>query len=88
MTVEDQRVWPAHSVMTSGDSVVVTGLEAKLGHLPGGLWTESSQSAVAFPILGTDRKIVGMLVLGVNVRRALDDDYKYAPPNSFESLIS
>ena len=59
--------------------MVVEGLESKLGHLPGGLWTESSQSAVACPIFGSDRRAVGMLVLGVNVRRALDDDYMYFP---------
>ena len=65
--------------MTSGTFEVVEGLEAKLGHLPGGLWTESSQSAITMPILGTDRRPVGMLVLGVNVRRAFDDDYSYSP---------
>ena len=75
--------------MTSGASAVVERLEEKLGHLPGGLWPESSQSAVCMPILGTDRRVVGMLVLGVNVRRALDDNYMYSPPpiSSFMSSI-
>ena len=59
--------------------MIVEGLEAKLGSLPGGLWPESSQSAVSMPILATDLRAVGMLVLGVNVRRALDDDYMYFP---------
>ena len=68
--------------MRSGTYAVVEGLEAKLGHLPGGLWTESSQAAVLMPILGADRRAVGMLVLGVNLKRALDDDYMYSPPSS------
>ena len=62
--------------------MVVEELEAKLGHLPGGLWTEPSQAAVCMPLLGADRRVVGILVLGVNVRRALDDDYMYSPPTS------
>ena len=66
--------------------MVVEQLEEKLGHLPGGLWTESSQSAFISPIMGTDRKAVGMLVLGVNVRRALDDDYMYSSPVPLSSL--
>jgi hypothetical protein len=62
--------------MTSGVHAIVDGLKEKIGHLPGGLWPESSQSAVVLPIIGGDKQI-GMLVLGVNVRRALDDDYLY-----------
>ena len=86
--VDNIRAWPAHHVMTSEASVVVEQLEEKLGHLPGGLWTESSQSAFISPIMGTDRKAVGMLVLGVNVRRALDDDYMYSPPIPLSSPLT
>ena len=84
-SADDLYPWPAHSVMRSGTYAVVEGLEAKLGHLPGGLWTESSQAAVLMPILGADRRAVGVLVLGVNLKRALDDDYMYSPP-SFVSI--
>ena len=88
IAADDPCVWPAHSVMTSRTHVVVEGLEAKLGHLPGGLWPESSQCAVLMPILGAHCTAMGMLVLGINPRRALDDDYMYSHPFPLRYIIT
>ena len=65
--------------------MVVEGLETKLGRLTSELGFELRQHAVALPILGTEGRAIGMLVLGVNVRRVLDDDYMYSPSLNLSS---
>ncbi|AKT39985.1 ATP-binding protein [Chondromyces crocatus] len=56
--------------------VVEEDLVARFGALPGGTWPESSTTAVVLPLARAGQeRLAGMLVVGVNPRRRLDDDY-------------
>jgi len=61
----------------TGALVEEQDLVARFGPLPGGAWPEPPTTAVILPIAhaGQDRPS-GLLVAGVNPRRALDDDYR------------
>jgi PAS domain S-box-containing protein len=52
-------------------------LASRFGVLPGGTWPEPTNRALVLPVakLGTAAS-AGALVLGINPRRALDDDYR------------
>jgi signal transduction histidine kinase len=69
--------WPLISVMTSGQPVCVDDLEVGFGHLPGGPWPESAQSALVLPLKSqTAEKPLGCLVAGISPRRRLEAHYQ------------
>lgn len=52
-------------------------LAARFGALPGGVWTESPQTALVIPLMAqTESHPVGFLIAGISPRRALDSDYQ------------
>ena len=72
-----ENVWPLAQALNAKKPVVITNLEERFGRFSGGRWPEPPQSAVVLPIPGADTDHpIGALVLGVNPRRALDDDYE------------
>ncbi|MBV8885777.1 MAG: response regulator [Chroococcidiopsidaceae cyanobacterium CP_BM_RX_35] len=52
-------------------------LEQRFGKLPSGPWTVPIQSAIALPLQAAGQEqLVGLLIVGVNPCRELDDDYR------------
>ncbi len=72
------RGWPITEALVSGEPAVVDLPRQFSGSdFPGGKWPESAKSAVVVPIPGAEAsRPFGVLVLGVNPRRAFDDDYE------------
>ena len=67
--------WPIAHVLRTHEPIVVDAIEA-LGPLPGGIWPDKPSKAVLLPIpRPAETQPIGMLVCGVNPRRALDDRY-------------
>ena len=70
-------VWPIARALTAKKMLVISNREQRFGKQPDGEWPDSTQSAVVLPIPGADAEhALGALVLGVNPRRAMDDDYE------------
>jgi PAS domain S-box-containing protein len=69
--------WGVSRVARSGEPLILHDLTGRFGALPGGTWPEPTNRALVLPVakLGTSAS-TGALVLGVNPRRALDDDYR------------
>lgn len=42
----------------------------------GGYWPESPSKSVILPLTGSAGNVIGVIIIGVNPRRAFDDDYK------------
>ncbi len=69
--------WSVSRVVRTGEPVLLHDLSASFGVLPGGTAPEPTSRALVLPVarLGTAAS-TGALVLGINPRRALDDDYR------------
>ena len=69
-------IWPWDEVRQSGTLRLLSGLAERFGfRFPGGAWPEPADSAVVAPLLEAGQ-VVGLLVMGVNPRRAFDDAYR------------
>jgi PAS domain S-box-containing protein len=77
ITLHGDDPWNVSRVVRSGEPVLLYDLASRFGLLPGGTWPEPTNRALVLPVtkLGTAAS-AGALVLGVNPRRALDDDYR------------
>lgn len=72
-----EQQWPLVEALATGQPVVVSDLKSRFGEFCGGKYPESPQFAAVLSIPGTDAEHpIGALVLGVNPRRAVDDDYE------------
>jgi signal transduction histidine kinase/PleD family two-component response regulator len=70
-------LWQFAEVLASGRIARVDHLDHVPGSLPCGPWSDLPQSAVCLPIVTADPKNpAGVLIFGLNARRALDDDYR------------
>eukprot|EP01113_Clastostelium_recurvatum_P015497 TRINITY_DN18656_c0_g1_i1.p1 TRINITY_DN18656_c0_g1~~TRINITY_DN18656_c0_g1_i1.p1 ORF type:complete len:1206 (+),score=183.51 TRINITY_DN18656_c0_g1_i1:147-3620(+) len=70
--------WPIQEAFDSG-SIVEIDLTSRFGEdLPGGEWPEHSSRGVVVPIVSPSEAapVAGVLVMGINARRMLDDDYR------------
>jgi len=75
--------WPFKEVLESGSSKILTDLTQRFGHLPGGPWPESPESALILPIAAAGQPgPAGFLIAGFSPRRIVDADY-----HSFLELI-
>jgi hypothetical protein len=77
---EATGAWPLAQVVESGESQIVSGLEARFGpgvKPPGGAWPESVRQALVLPMARPGQKqLSGFLVAGISPRLLLDDDYR------------
>lgn len=75
--------WPVDDVLTTLKPTVVEDLERRFGDLPGGAWPDPPKAALILPIALPGGPSTGVLVVGLNSRRALDNDYR-----SFLELVA
>lgn len=69
--------WSLSSILAQGESQLVEQVQSKFGALPGGVWSESPNSAMVLPLTTPGQaKLTGFLIAGISPRRAFDDDYK------------
>jgi PAS domain S-box-containing protein len=72
-----EQQWPIVEALATGQPVIISNLESRFGKFSGGKYPVRPQFAAVLSIPGTDAEHpVGALVLGVNPRRAMDDDYE------------
>ncbi|HEX2660820.1 MAG TPA: ATP-binding protein, partial [Polyangia bacterium] len=73
---EDRQTWPLDRVQAGGGVLLVDDLERRLGFsAPGGKWPEPANAALIAPLV-TGGQTAGFLILGVNPRRAVDEEYR------------
>jgi len=74
----DDDPWGVARAVRDGTAVTIEGIDLDSALPPGGLWPEPTRSAVVLPVAkaGQGAGITGVLVAGVNPRRALDDTYR------------
>jgi PAS domain S-box-containing protein len=70
--------WGVARVIRNGNMIVLNDLALHFGDLPGGIWPEPTTSAIVLPVAkpGQNGGTAGVLVAGINPRRALDDAYR------------
>jgi signal transduction histidine kinase/DNA-binding response OmpR family regulator len=65
-------MWPVREVITGGQ---VARLALATRELPCGDWSEPASEAIGLPVRAADRSLAGVLIIGRNPFRLLDDDY-------------
>jgi len=76
--------WPLHTVMETGEALVIEDLAQRFPRLPMGEWKLSPQRAILLPIAQQGQKRpAGVFVAGLNPHRELAEDFK-----GFLSLLS
>ena len=70
--------WQFARVAATGEAVLVDGLAARFGRLPGGVWPESPSHAIVLPMLKASQSArpAGFVVAGISPRLPFDDDYR------------
>jgi GAF domain-containing protein len=70
--------WGVARVIRDGHVMLLNDLAVRFGPLPGGVWPEPTTSALVLPVAKPGQKggTAGVLVAGINPRRALDDAYR------------
>ncbi len=69
--------WPFHEALSSGRPHLVSELPAHLGRPLAARWSQPVRSAMVMPLLRPGAATAhGLLVVGLNPRRALDDAYR------------
>jgi PAS domain S-box-containing protein len=72
----DGSIWPLVQVVRTQQAAMVDDLRARV-ELPDGLWQVPPHSAFVLPVLTpTQEHLAGLLVVGLNPRRPLDDHYR------------
>ena len=74
--IAEAAVWPLAAV-AQGEKTFVEDLASRVADVPASAWGTPTQAAVVLPIPRRDQgEVSAALVLGLNPRRALDDDYR------------
>ena len=74
---EGAVTWPVARVARAGASELITDAIKRFAKLPGGPWPESPHSVFVTPIgFAAGKMPAGVLVAGINPRRAFDDSYQ------------
>src|ERR1700681_908694 len=70
--------WGVARVIRDGHVILLNDLAVRFGNLPGGVWPEPTTSAIVLPVAKPGQKggTAGVLVAGINPRRALADAYR------------
>ena len=77
VSAESAAPWPIAAALRSRVTQVVDDLASTVGPIPSGVWDRSPQRAVVVPlsVRGAERE-AGVLILGLNPYRLLDDPYR------------
>ncbi|WP_170149614.1 ATP-binding protein [Rhodoplanes roseus] len=75
---DDDDPWAVARVIRTGEPALVDYLPFRFGSLAGPVWPEPVKRALVLPVprLGTGGTTCGAVVIGINPRRAFDDDYR------------
>ncbi len=65
--------WQLQQAIETGETRIVTDLEAQFGLLPGGAWPQSPSTAAVMPLMRSGETF-GILIVGVSPLRVLNDD--------------
>ncbi|HVR26084.1 MAG TPA: sigma 54-interacting transcriptional regulator [Candidatus Polarisedimenticolia bacterium] len=78
VSLDQDDPWGVARVIRDGNMIVLNDLSLHFGDLPGGIWPEPTTSAIVLPVAkpGQNGGTAGVLVAGINPRRALDDAYR------------
>jgi PAS domain S-box-containing protein len=78
LRLDHDHPWGVARVIREGDVILLNDLALHFGTLPGGVWPEPTTSAIVLPVAKPGQKggTAGVLVAGINPRRALDDAYR------------
>jgi signal transduction histidine kinase len=70
--------WSIARAVRHGESVVLDDLHLRVGALPAGIWPEPTTRAIVLPVAksGQSAGVTGVLIAGINPRRALDIQYR------------
>jgi signal transduction histidine kinase len=70
--------WSMAQAVHQGESFVLDDLHLRFGALPGGSWPEPTTRAFVSPIAKSGQRggVTGVLIAGINPRRAIDDRYR------------
>jgi signal transduction histidine kinase/FixJ family two-component response regulator len=69
--------WPFDQVAREATPVLVSPLPGEWGMLPAGPWPKPSNAALVLPMFAPGQnQVTGLLVVGVNPRRELDESYR------------
>jgi signal transduction histidine kinase/DNA-binding response OmpR family regulator len=76
--MSEKGPWGIPHVVRTGKALVLDDLAERFGDLPGGVWPEPTRTAIVLPVAkaGQEGQTSGVLIAGVNPRRALDDAYR------------
>lgn len=76
--LDGEDPWCVARVVRSGEAIVLDDLASRFGPLPGGHWPEPTVSAMILPIAKAGQRAgtTGVLITGINPRRALDGRYR------------
>ena len=73
----DTSLWPLDEVAQKGTPVLVSPPPGEWGTLPAGPWPEPANAALVLPMLTPGQnQVTGLLVVGINPRRELDESYR------------
>ena len=76
-TTASASPWPLGRVADTGRELLLESLEASLGALPGGAWSEPATRALLLPMSwGPEARARAVLITGLNPLRRLDDEYQ------------
>lgn len=75
---ESNSVWSIASVVQSGQALLVEDLVQHLGEVPAGALGIPLKQALVLPIRAAGQdSVIGVLAIGINPGRALDEDYRH-----------
>ncbi|NWF73144.1 MAG: PAS domain-containing protein, partial [Nitrospirae bacterium] len=68
--------WQLAEVVRTGKPIVLEGLHRRVGRLPNGPWSVETHTAQVLPLAAPGQeKMAGVLVVGINPCRMLDEEY-------------
>lgn len=75
--LQNSSLWPVDEVVRTGQTTLLDDLPSRFETLPAGLLDVSIQQAVLLPLRSAAQdRVTGVLILGVNPCRALDDEHR------------
>jgi signal transduction histidine kinase len=78
LALDGNDAWSIARAIRLGESVVLDDLDSRVGTLTAGIWPEPTTRAIVLPVAksGQSAGVTGVLIAGINPRRALDLRYR------------